>query len=90
MKKKKPTSLKWGDRERSHMVCHGIFWSGQFVDVFSQLISIWHSNLVFRFSPFPLSIDKNHLIADDFYLLATPGFKYTRNHTYVILKGRKV
>ena len=48
-----------------------------------------------RFSPFPLSIDKNPLIANnfyrfDFYLLATPGFNYTRNYTDVILKGRQV
>ena len=48
-----------------------------------------------RFSPFPLLIDKNPLIANnfyrfDFYLLATPGFNYTRNYTDVILKGRQV
>jgi len=36
------------------------------------------------FHRFPLSIEKNHLIANDFidfdfYLLATPGSNYTRN-----------
>ena len=33
-------------------------------------------------------MDKNHLIANDFYLLATPGCNYTQNYTDVILKGR--
>ena len=37
---------------------------------------------------FPLSMDKNHLIANDFYLLATPGCNYTQNYTDVILKRR--
>ena len=35
-------------------------------------------------------MDKNHLIANDFYLLATPGCNYTQNYTDVILKGRHV
>ena len=43
-----------------------------------------------RFSPFPLSIDKNHLIANDFYLLTTPGCNHTQNYTDLILKGRQV
>ena len=37
-----------------------------------------------RFLPFPLSIDF------DFYLLATPGFNFTRIYTDFILKGRQV
>ena len=48
------------------------------------------------FHRFPLSMDKNHLIAKgpkdfidfDFYLLATPGCNYTQNYSDVILKGR--
>ena len=48
-----------------------------------------------RFLPFPLSVDTNHLIANDFidfdfYLLATPGFNFTRIYTDFILKGRQV
>ena len=43
-----------------------------------------------RFSPIPLSIDKNHLIANDFYLLTTPEGNHTHNYTDVILKGRQV
>ena len=43
------------------------------------------------FHPFPLSMDKNHLIADDFidfdiYLLATPGCNYTQKYSDVILR----
>ena len=53
------------------------------VDVISQLyylttiaeksiISICHSNLVYRFSP--ISVIKYHFIATDFYQLTTPGY----------------
>ena len=42
------------------------------------------------FHRFPISTDKNHLIAKDFYrfqLLTSPGCNYTRNYTENILKG---
>ena len=33
-----------------------------------SIISIWHSNSVYRFSPISvIKIDKNHLIDSDFY-----------------------
>ena len=36
-----------------------------------------------RFSPFPLSIDKYHLIGNDFYLLASPGFNYKPEDDFI-------
>ena len=42
-----------------------------------------HSNISLHRFHCSLSIDKNHLIADDFYPLATPGCNYTRNYTDV-------
>ena len=41
------------------------------------IISIWHSNLVYDFHRLPLSIDKNHLIATNFYRLTTPRVYHT-------------
>ena len=44
-----------------------------------------HSKIpLHRFSLFPLSIDKNHLIADDFYPLASPVCNYTRGTTLTL------
>ena len=48
------------------------------------------------FHPFPLSINKIHLIGNkknmdfDFYLLTTPGGNYTRNYTDIKLQGWQI
>ena len=38
-----------GDEQKNIMVCYGIFWSGQFVRLFSDLVTIIEKRLVSLF-----------------------------------------